>query len=185
MEVKSRQFFITRAVDSRVSEACPDAQWRCLFALARFGGLRTPSESLALTWSDVDFVRGRIRVPSCKTEHHEGKASRIIPMFPELRECLEDCHQLASPGEPFVITRYRGAGVNLRTQLERIIRKAGMEPWVKLWHNLRASRQTELANEYPLHVVCEWIGNSRAVAHEHYLQVTDAHFHAATMVLDV
>ena len=38
----------------------------------------------------------------------------------------------------------------------------------------RATRETELAALYPLHVVCAWIGNSRAVAQEHYLQVTDA-----------
>jgi hypothetical protein len=30
----------------RVIEACPNAYWRLLVALARFAGLRTPSESL-------------------------------------------------------------------------------------------------------------------------------------------
>jgi hypothetical protein len=30
-----------------------------------------------------------------------------------------------------------------------------------------------------LHVVCEWIGNSAAVAAKHYLQVTSADFDAA------
>ena len=28
-------------------------------------------------------------------------------------------------------------------------------------------------------MVCEWIGNSEAVARKHYLQVTDEHFKAA------
>ncbi len=31
-----------------------------------------------------------------------------------------------------------------------------------------------------MHVVCKWIGNSHAVAVEHYLQVTEAHLDAAT-----
>ena len=53
-----------------------------IFALARYGGLRTPSETKSLKWGDVDFERGRIRVPSPKTEHHEGKGSRLIPLFP-------------------------------------------------------------------------------------------------------
>jgi hypothetical protein len=74
------------------------------------------------------------------------------------------------------VTRYRATKTNLRRQLERIVKRAGLEPWPKLWHNLRASRQTELAERYPIHVVCAWIGNSRAVAQEHYLQVTDTHF---------
>ena len=41
---------------------------------------------------------------------------------------------------------------------------------------MRASRETELAAEYPLHVVCAWIGNSALIANKHYLQVTEADF---------
>src|SRR5262249_43277100 len=52
-------------------------------------------------------------------------------------------------------------------------------PWPKLFHNLRATRQTELAETWPEHVVCAWIGNSRDVARKHYLQVTDDHFDRA------
>lgn len=41
---------------------------------------------------------------------------------------------------------------------------------------MRASRQTELTARFPLHVVCEWIGNSAPIADKHYLQVTDSHY---------
>jgi len=51
--------------------------------------------------------------------------------------------------------------------------------WPKLFHNLRASRETELAAEHPIHVVCAWIGNSQQIAAKHYLQVTDADFEKA------
>jgi len=173
---KARQFFVTRAAADKVIEACPDAQWRLMVALSRYGGLRTPSETLALTWADVDWERGRIRVPSPKTEHIEGKDCRIVPLFAELRKPLLDVFAEPSDGTPYVITRYRDAACNLRTQLGRIIRKAGLNVWPKPWHNMRASRQTELCEEYPIHVVCAWLGNTRAVAQEHYLQVTDAHF---------
>ena len=54
-----------------------------------------------------------------------------------------------------------------------------MKPWPKLFQNLRSSRQTELAERYPIQVVCEWIGNSEAVAAKHYLQVTEDHVAAA------
>ena len=67
-----------------------------------------------------------------------------------------------------------------RTQLERIIRRAGLEPWPKLFQNLRSSRETELAREWPLHVVTEWIGNSQPVALKHYLQVTDEDYERAS-----
>ena len=50
---------------------------------------------------------------SSKTEHHEGKASRVIPIFPELRPHLEAAWEQAEPGTEYVITRYRDAGQNL------------------------------------------------------------------------
>ncbi len=78
-----------------------------------------------------------------------------------------------------MITRYRDPNANLRTQFVRIINRAGLKPWPKLFQNLRATRETELAGEHPLHVVCDWIGNSRAVAMEHYLQTTDEDFKRA------
>jgi hypothetical protein len=53
------------------------------------------------------------------------------------------------------------------------------QPWPRLWHNLRASAQTDLANLFPAHVVCKWLGNTAAIAANHYLQVTDAHFDLA------
>jgi hypothetical protein len=37
-----------------------------------------------------------------------------------------------------------------------------------------------LAEEFPIHVVCDWIGNTQAVATKHYLQTTDEHFTRAT-----
>lgn len=57
--------------------------------------------------------------------------------------------------------------------------KAQLKPWPKLFQNLRSSRETELTQKFPLHVVCAWMGNSQAVAAKHYLQVTDDHFKAA------
>jgi len=41
---------------------------------------------------------------------------------------------------------------------------------------MRASRETELAQTHPLHVVTAWIGNSARIAVKHYLQVTDSDF---------
>ena len=41
---------------------------------------------------------------------------------------------------------------------------------------MRSSRETELAETFPTHVVCAWIGNSEPIAAKHYLQVTDDHF---------
>ena len=183
----SRMAYIDRATAARVLDACPDAEWRLLFALARFGGLRVPSEALGLRWSDIDWAGGRFTVRSPKTEHHEGKASRVVPLFPELLPHLREAYELAPPGSAYCLRMHlgerssvpNGSATNLRTQLGRIIARAQVKPWPKLWQNLRSTRETELADEFPAHVVVAWLGNSEAVARKHYLQVTDEHFAAA------
>ena len=157
----SRFYFIGREDAQKVIDACPDAQWRLIFALSRYGGLRCPSEHLALRWGDVDWERNRIMVRSPKTEKYEGGDCRQIPLFPELRPYLEEVFEQAEPGTEFVITRYRNSNGNLRTQLERIMGRAGVKPWPKLFQNLRCTRETELAQSYPIHVVCAWLGNSQ------------------------
>ncbi len=177
---EERQEFISRAMIDEVLEACPCPQWRLLVALARFGGLRTPSEPLLLKWGDVDWERRTIRVQSPKTAHHKGKGSRIVPMFPEIVPHLEKVFEVAPEGSEFILSRFNHQAKNLRTQFSRILRNAGIVPWGKLFQNLRSTRETELVNEYPIHIVCKWIGNSQAVAMKHYLQVTDEHLERAT-----
>jgi len=176
---KAREYFLSREDAQKVLDACPDSQWRVIFALARYGGLRCTSEVLTLKWSDVDWERGRILVHSPKTEHCQDGESRLIPLFPELLTYLREAFEQAEPGTEYVVTRYRKHNCNLRTQLQRIIRKAGLKPWPKLFQNLRSTRETELAERWPEHVVCAWIGNSKVVARKHYLQVTDEHFEQA------
>jgi integrase len=173
---RERDHFVTREDADKVLEACPDAQWRLIFALSRYGGLRCPSEHLALRWGEIDWAGGRMTVRSPKTEHNEGGESRIVPIFPELRPYLDAAFSEADEGAEFVISKYRSGNTNLRTQLQRILARAGVKPWPKLFQNLRATQETELAANHPIHVVCEWIGNSQAVARKHYLRVTKSDF---------
>jgi len=159
-----------------VLDACPDAEWRLIFALARFGGLRVPSELAVLRWTDVDWAESRIAVDSPKT------GRRIVPIFRELRPYLEAVFDLPTADPVFVVPRAQNE--NLRTNMLRIIKRAKLpqwpEGWPKVFQNLRFSRQTELAQVYPIHVVCQWLGNSPDVAMEHYLRATEADFTRAT-----
>ena len=186
---RERDYFLSREDAQRVLDTCPDTQWRLLFALSRYGGLRCPSEHSGLRWADIDFAKGRMTVRSPKTEQHEGKESRVVPIVPELRPYLEAAKAEAPKGEEYVVTipsvavfRDGGPSPNLGTRMQKIVRRAGLKVWPKLFHNLRATRQTELAQAFPEYVVCEWIGNSQAVAREHYLRVTDADYLRAASV---
>ena len=176
---ESRQYFVSREETAKVIDACPDAEWRLIVALSRYAGFRCPSEHLALRLDDIDWEHDRILVTSPKTARHAGHESRVIPIFPELRPYLEAIFHTAEDGTEFFINRYRNAGANIRTQMTRIVKNAGLKPWPRIFHNLRSSRQTELEETFPSHVVCKWIGNSPQVARKHYLQTTDEHFERA------
>ena len=172
----ARFYFVTQEMALKVLEECPDAGWRLIFGLCRWGGLRCPSEILRLKWQDVDFANDRFIVHASKTEHHTDAGIRTVPMFPELRPLFQDAFDNAKEGDIYCITRYRDKAVNLRTQMNKIIRRAGLEPWPKLFQNLRSTRETELfkMTNGNIKAVCNWIGNSPEVAMKHYAQVTEA-----------
>lgn len=173
MENRERLEYVSAETIEAVIAACPDAEWRVVFALARYAGLRVPSETTALRWEDVDWARGRMVVRSSKTEK-QGKASRVVPIFPALLPHLREAFDAAPEGARHVVSVHRGE--NLRTTAFKIIKRAGLEPWGKLFQNLRSSCETDLTKDFPLHVACAWIGNTERVARKHYLQVTDEHF---------
>lgn len=183
-----RRAYVPVADIQRVIDHCPNVWWRLLVALARFGGLRIPSEPFSLTWGDVDWERERVSVPSPKTEH-AGKPHRIIPLFPLLRPHLETAFHHAEEGAVYIFPEeYRRRamgergfnGANMRTTFGKIIRKAGVNPWPRVWHSLRASCESDLAQSFPLAVVAKWFGNTPSVALRHYVDPTDAAFTAAS-----
>jgi hypothetical protein len=81
-----------------------------------------------------------------------------------------------------VIGRVLCTKTKLRTQMGRILERASIKLWPKLFQNLRSTRETELVQQgHPIHVVCAWLGNTPKVADKHYLQVTDADFQRALL----
>lgn len=179
IEVRSRDYFVTRGEATKVLEACPSLEWRLIFALARYGGLRCPSEVLTLRWGDILWDKGRFVVRSSKTEHHEGCETRIVPIFPELMPFLQEAFDAAPDGSEYVVNKPYGKACNLRTQMTRIVERAGLKPWPKIFQNLRSTRATELADQFPGYVAAAWLGHSVKVAKNHYWQVTDDHFDIA------
>ncbi len=175
---ETRLHFVDRPTIDKVLKAAKCSEWKLIIALARYGGLRTPSETLELKWADIDWKANRITVTSPKTEH-QHKPYRIVPLFPELRPYLEAAFKEAPEGAIYCIRKYRDVTQNIRSQFFQLLRHAKVHPWPRLFQNLRASRQTELADQFPLHVVTQWIGNSPQVASQHYLKTTEDHFQKA------
>ncbi len=163
------------------------APWRTLVALARFGGLRAPSEALGLRWADVDLPNRKMTVTSPKTEA-QGKAWRVVPIRPDLAEILEEAWDTAKDGAEFVVAldQYRTPrengwhGVNVRQQFDRLTRMAGLAPIKKPFRIFRSSCLTDWAREFPIHSVAQWAGHTVQVAGKHYLTPLDKDFQEAT-----
>lgn len=177
-----RAYYVDAESIRAILEACPDDEWRAIVALSRFAGLRCPSEIVALRWGDVNWERGRLMVRSPKTAGHEGHAVRVVPIAPELRPILQDLFDRAEIGVEAVVPRLRDGTVNLRTTFEKIVKRAGVKPWPRLFHNMRASCATDWVERFPAHVVAGWLGHSPLIAARHYLQTRDAHFNMAAGV---
>jgi integrase len=166
----------------KVLDVIPCPQFRLIVALARWAGLRIPSEIATLRWSDIDWANHRMIIRSPKTAHHPDQGVRIIPIFAEVRPYLEELwHQLPEGAPDQVITRYK-PDANLRTQLNRYCLLAGVQPWPKPFQNMRATRATELADIFPSHTCAAWLGHSQAIADQFYRSVTDEHFRKAAGV---
>ena len=190
---KSREYFVTREEAEALIDALPNYQLRTLVALSRFGGLRCPSEAIALKWEHVHFgtseIPGFILVSNVKTRHHTNMENfRKVPIFPELLPFLEQAWELATEGAVYVLEgiltiddhRFEPRRLNLRGAVEKARARAGLTEWPRLMQNLRSSRETELVEQFPAHVVAYWMNHSTRIAQKHYLQVTDDHYHRAT-----
>ena len=185
--VKVNEFVPKEVVDKLMKKANP--VWQVILGLSRYGGLRTPSETLSLRWDDIDWELNRMSIPEPKVEHHEGRGIRSCPIFPELRPILDEAFEIFGDKSDYVVAapQYRAAAntamgwknANLRSEMTRLLRRAGVSGWTRLFHSMRASRQTELQREFPLHVVCSWLGNSPRIAQQSYLLVTEDDFSRA------
>ncbi|MBE3123764.1 MAG: phage integrase SAM-like domain-containing protein, partial [Planctomycetes bacterium] len=136
-----RFHFVSRDEAQAVLDGCPDSTWRLIFALVRYAGLRCPSEVMGLTWADVNWERARFAVHASKTaDTGADGGTRHVPIFPELLPYLREAFERAEAGQVHVVGAHRLVGENLRTQMMRIIERAGLTVWPKLFVNCRATR---------------------------------------------
>lgn len=175
---EENEFQVPREWTTPILEACPSSKWRLVYGLARLAGLRVPSELVELTWSDVDWKRGRLTVNGKKTEHHgAGHGLRFVPICPQLMQLLEEHFEQAPKGAVALFPDVTPS-TNLGTTMRKIIVRAGLVPWVRLFDNARASCENDWAEELPAHVVEKWMGHTGAVARKHYLRAQEHHFKA-------
>ena len=168
-----RMIYVSReAIDDVIKITDENSDWRLIFALARYAGLRIPSELARLKWKDIDFGSGTMNIFAPKT-----KTPRVVPIFPPLDKIILEAWEALSEGSKtlHVIndeTR-RKPSTNLRTTAMKLIDRAGVDVWEKQFQNLRMSCATEMINAgYPIRKVAVWLGHSVQVLEQHYIGTT-------------
>lgn len=149
---------------------CVDPKLKLVIALARYAGLRVPSEVLSLAWSDIRLDESP---PILRIAHHKTK-ERCVPIVPELR--------------PFLVSARRTEGKvvvgncgNLRRQFGEVLARLEIEPWEKLFQTLRQSCENDLVRRgVNSHAVAAWMGHSVRVSQQHYMMVTSDDFAKVT-----
>ena len=177
---RSRHVYVDRTAIHQIIDSAEDTRWKCILGFAGLCGLRTRSEIAALRWENINWDSATFTIPEVKTKE------RSCPIFGDFREILEQYHQLCLGDD--LLTVLSGpvfpncpSQTQLTSRLKRTIAKAGLQPWVKPWQNLRSSCETWLLRQgFDLDVVTGWLGNSEAVANKHYLQITPHDLKAAT-----
>ena len=168
--------FVERATVEKVMAATADNGWKLIIALSRYAGLRIPSEMVSLRWEHVLWDQRRVIIHAKKTRKIEGKAVRIIPLFDELEPLLRRQLEEAEDGAVYVLPDRLRLHANPGTMLQKLMTRAGVKPWPRQFHNMRASLQTELLDIVGPKATCDWLGNDERTAHKHYLRTTDGHF---------
>jgi len=174
---RNRDFFVDANLTAQVLAEISDPGFRAIVCLARYGGLRCPSEILRLEWAEVNWEKGLLDVFSPKTN-----SRRTVPLFPPIEKTLSVLWDRAEPGEALIFGRRRFTKASLASRLQVVCRRAGIALWPKPWQNMRATRETELLEEFPLHVVVAWLGHSAKISTRHYAQVTDDHISKALLM---
>ena len=159
-----RKHYIDRATATTINDHCPSMEWKLIFALARYCGLRIPTEVHVLKWSDVLWDQNRLRIDSKKT------GLRYCPIFEPALQLLREAYDMAPEGATHIFPN-RTTESNLRTHMHRIIKSAGLVPWPKVFVNLRSSCRTDLEDNFRETVINAWIGHSTKVGQKHYSQV--------------
>ena len=170
-----RFHFVTLDECQAILQECTSLENRLVFVLARFGGLRIPSEIEFMEWKDFNIADGYfiVKIPKKTNKHNQeigNFATRIVPLFKEIENAVREYFDSLPEGAPSLVFPERPTGQALRNRFRGILRRAGVEMWEKFFQNMRSTRETELLCQFQIKEVTDWIGNSPLIALKHYLQ---------------
>lgn len=170
-ENQSREFYVTPDDYLKLLDACPNREWRVFLSLMRIGGLRF-CEAQKMTWENLEQADnpGMMKVISPKTEHHSGKGQRNVPIFKEIQLEVNVLKLSVSHRQGYLMPSLADESAQLlRKKMLQIVKRAGLTPWQRLFHNLRGSRANELFRRFNVFDASRWVGQSVKTAAAYYV----------------
>lgn len=140
---------------AKILEACPDAEHRAAFALARWAGLRL-GEACRLQWGHVNWDAKTITVLN-EGKQTTKRRTRVVPMVPGLYRMLREAFDAAPDKSAGPCGDLRRG--NLYRRLDGIMTRAGVPVYADPFHTLRRNLATDWAGEHPLADVASWLGH--------------------------
>lgn len=180
MSNPERMFDVNQEMSEKILNACPDTRWRCIFVLARYIGLRIPSELVGLKWSDITWSdsensTGKIKITDPKRKIH-GKGFRVSPLWANVEAELSRLYHESQEGDIYVFSGVM-KNANLRTQYLKILKRAGVAGYPKAFQNLRSTCETDYCRKgVKPNMYTQWLGHSKKVSDEHYIQYNQTDF---------
>lgn len=161
---KGKPDFLTEEEVKKLFSVIENKTHLAVFNLLYFTGMRL-SESLNLTWEDVDFEEGFIRVRNKKDWHTKNYKERYIPIHKKLYQHLYHLREVSK--EKVVPLKYR----YIQQLFETYSKKSGVKATP---HILRHSIATAMASKgVSLQAIKEILGHSDYSTTLIYAKMTD------------
>jgi integrase len=188
--LRSDQRVLDRSELTRLFAACPH-RYRPLLATGAYTGMRL-SELLALSWEDIDFIAGVIRVRHQLARGRRGipphrippktRASvREIPLLPQLAVVLGQHRQRSrfSARSDYVFATGRGTPFLHHNVSKRVLRRAAVD--AGLDHEGRRVRFHDLRHTFASHLIIhirlDVVQVSRILRHARTSMTLDTYAH--------
>lgn len=173
-KVKKDRFvrMLSAAEFASILDACPSPQWRCMFALCRWAGLRA-GETRRVRWEDVRWDKGTLAVSATDADeqvkaHDTKHRERHPPMVPELVAELQRCYDTTDGTGPC-----DGVSAQPSRWGKTFVKRAGCPPYGEVFQALRSMLVTDWQEKYPALAVARWVGHDVKIAAQHYYQPSD------------
>ncbi|MCL2004700.1 MAG: hypothetical protein FWG73_00920 [Planctomycetaceae bacterium] len=127
-----------------------------------------------MRWKDVDWAQSRFLVHSPKTERHVNHATRLVPLFEELKVELQN--HFSDNENEFVLQGYQKMDWSLSVPFQKISERVGLSRIMCPFVNMRRSRANEVVRRWGETKESLWIGHTADVMERHYRQHLDADF---------